>query len=161
MSLTPFCYCFFPLPLRSRDVMKKFVLRGVWHEHAVIKNLAVVQVMWNCYNERFGQRLGWWGRLDTSAQSSWRMIRLVWHLERGVWFIPINKLVWNVMSVSHDWKSTSFREDIVSMLRVLFLATMTSSTGYITENGIWKKVVNNKMLFIYYYSRGIDCLERW
>lgn len=65
---------------------------------------------------------------------SWRVIRLIWHLEGFFCIIPTDKQVRNVMSVSHYWKSASSEEDAISMLSILFMATVTGGTGCITDN---------------------------
>lgn len=38
------------------------------------------------------------------------------------------------MSVSHYWKGASSEEDAISMLSILFMATVTGGTGCITDN---------------------------
>lgn len=48
-----------------------------------------------------------------------------WVYLKGLLQIPISKRVWNVPSLSHDWKCAGTREDTFSMLRLLFLYTMT------------------------------------
>lgn len=74
-------------------------------------------------------------RVIALHECSWRVIRLLWGLGRGFYIISINKWRWNVLSVSHDWKSNGSREDAL-----LFQPIMTGSVGCITENLIlWRK----------------------
>lgn len=56
---------------------------------------------------------------------------LIWRLEGGFCIIPNDKWVWNVMFVSHDWKITSSKEDTISTLSIVFLATVTGGPFYI------------------------------
>lgn len=42
--------------------------------------------------------------------------------------------MWNIMSVSHDRKTASSREDAIFMFNIIFLGAVTGSTGCITEN---------------------------
>lgn len=57
------------------------------------------------------------------------------------------------MPVSNDWKSTSFREDAIYMLRITFLPTMTDGIGCITENYILRKKRHEEQndTYCYYY----------
>lgn len=54
---------------------------------------AAGQVTRICHHQ---QRPGKWKKIAISAQTSERVIRLIWHSERGICIIPINKRVWNV-----------------------------------------------------------------
>lgn len=56
----------------------------------------------------------------TSAQNSWKFIRLTGNLGRGFYTIPIGKWVWNLQSVSHDWKNVA-QGRTVSILRSIFM----------------------------------------
>lgn len=67
------------------------------------------------------------------AQSSWGKIRLGRRLERGSCFISTASEK-NATSVSHGWKSTGPRKDITSILRILFLLTVTGKAGCVIEN---------------------------
>lgn len=127
--------------------MKNFGLRAGWHEHAIMGKFG-----WG-----LGWRTGWWKWL-TSAQSSWRVMRLRGHL--GIFFffffiISIDTQVWNVLSVCHEWKSTSSSEDTTSMLRILFLSAMTGSTGCITENWVLHTLTHKKKQYV------TSCYHYW
>lgn len=49
-----------------------------------------------------------------------RCIRLIWHLVKDFCINPIEKPVWNVVFLSHNWKSASSREETLSMLSLCY-----------------------------------------
>lgn len=69
--------------------------------------------------------------------------------------ISIDTQVWNVLSVCHEWKSTSSSEDTTSMLRILFLSAMTGSTGCITENWVLHTLTHKKKQYV------TSCYHYW
>lgn len=74
-------------------------------------------------------------RVDqVSIQRLWMVIRLGGYLGRGSCIMQIGKLVQNMSSMSHDWKSASSREETIFLLKILFLPTMTGSTWCIMKN---------------------------
>lgn len=113
-------------------------LRGGWREQAVMG--------------KFSRGLEWreltvvsispedWGDENDSSRISWRVMRFIRCLGRGVCIISLSKRVWNVMSLIHDFKRTGSKKEAVSMLRILFLAVFTGDTRFNTENWIWWKV---------------------
>lgn len=50
---------------------------------------------------------GWDNRkeLPANVQTSCRVFRLIFCLEKGFSSIPIDKRVWNIVSISYEWKS--------------------------------------------------------
>lgn len=69
--------------------------------------------------------------------------------KEGAFTIFPDKWVWNVPLVNHDWKSASSKEDIISMLQIVFLPDLTGNAGFITEIGYFGKLKKTQVIKYY------------
>lgn len=58
---------------------------------------------------------------------------LIWSLEGGFCINLIDKEMWNVRCVSYDWNTAGSREDAITMLRIVFQATVIGGVGCIMD----------------------------
>lgn len=98
-----------------------------------------------CAHVKFGWMPGWWEWLAMWVHIALgECLDLVGNKEGTLNYFH-HKLVCNVLSMILNWKSARSREITISMLMILFLATMTCITRCITENWI---LLKKKILFI-------------
>lgn len=126
--------------------MKKSDLRGGWCEHAIMGKSGCGSGSWEHAVIRILAK-------DQSDENDSQQVHKTLRGRLNSVYMPTVTgrascitfalyPVWNVMSISQNWKGPSSWVDTISMLRSLFLPTMISSTGYITENLIsWKKLL--------------------
>lgn len=116
------------------------------------------KVMRTCNHEHFSSRPAWLERLAMSAQTSWRVIRLICHLHYFHWQTSVECNIHELwlMDITLP-RSASSSEDAISILKILY-----GSAGCNIETWIlWKKKLKWWITKYYYCSESQTTYKKW